>query len=277
MSLWEEFVTSGIGVATANIITNPIDVVKVRLQLQNLNDVKQPFGMYKMGSHIVKTEGISSLYNGIGPSIVRGFVFGGARLGMYHPIKTMLYGDDKSFSGKLISGTLSGVFASAATNPIELIKTRLQSAKTDNNAFKVIKDILEKDGVYGLWKGSVPGMVRSSVLTASQCATYEEVKKTLAQNFNMTESLSLHFSSSMIAGFVTTTITNPIDVIKTNMYVQKTAYTGMIDCGADILKKDGLSGFMKGWAASYTRLGPQTVIMFIVTEEMRKLFGMSSM
>lgn len=33
------------------------------------------------------------------------------------------------------------------------------------------------------------------------------------------DALGLHLASSMIAGLVTTTVTNPLDVIKTRMFV----------------------------------------------------------
>jgi solute carrier family 25 uncoupling protein 8/9 len=36
----------------------------------------------KVGMGVVRNEGVVSLWSGLGPSIARGFFFGGARLGM---------------------------------------------------------------------------------------------------------------------------------------------------------------------------------------------------
>jgi solute carrier family 25 uncoupling protein 8/9 len=61
--------------------------------------------------------------------------------------------------------------------------------------------------------------VRSSILTAAQCATYDEIKRMIKRYAGLQDGLPLHLASSMAAGLVTTTITNPIDVIKTRMFV----------------------------------------------------------
>ncbi len=81
----------------------------------------------------------------------------------------------------------------------------------------------------------------------------------------------------MIAGLVTTTITNPLDVVKTRMFVSGSKYSGALQCAKDVLAKDGLIGFMKGWSASYARLGPHTVIMFLTAERLRQFAGLQSL
>lgn len=78
---------------------------------------------------------------------------------------------------------------------------------------------MQADGVAGLWRGALPGLVRSAILTAAQCATYDEVKRGLSAATGLGDGLTLHFGSSMVAGLVTTTVTNPLDVVKTRMFV----------------------------------------------------------
>ncbi len=82
---------------------------------------------------------------------------------------------------KILSGSLSGGLAAAVTSPIELVKTRLQAAGrtpgTPRTSMGVIRAVVQADGVVGLWKGAMPGLVRSAVLTAAQCATYDEIKR----------------------------------------------------------------------------------------------------
>lgn len=285
-SVITELYTSGISVGTANTVTNPLDVVKVRLQLarnqMSTPGIKPP-GMLQTGIDVVRQEGVLALWSGLGPSLARGFFFGGARLGLYTPIKTAICGETvkPSLEMKVLSGSLSGGLAAAVTSPIELIKTRLQAAGRDPAAQKtsvgVIKAVVAADGVPGLWKGAMPGLIRSAILTAAQCATYDEVKRSVVTATGWRDGIALHLTSSMIAGLVTTTITNPIDVIKTRMFVGGKTYSGPVACAADVLRKDGLVGFMRGWSASYARLGPHTVIMFLVAEQLRKAAGLQSL
>lgn len=74
------------------------DVVKVRLQLakNNLEVGARSPGMVQTGINVVRGEGVSALWSGLGPSLARGFFFGGARLGLYTPIKTALCGENSN-------------------------------------------------------------------------------------------------------------------------------------------------------------------------------------
>lgn len=287
-----ELMTSGVSVSTANTATNPLDVVKVRLQLQKtvaLDGVRAP-GMVAIGTGIVRDEGVLALWKGMGPSLARGLFHGGLRLGLYTPIKNAVVASwpaqktaNSTGSGmlyqKILAGSLSGGIASAITSPMELVKTRLQAASSESlTASAVIRGVVEKQGVAGLWNGAMPGLVRAAVLTAAQCATYDEVKTTVKSVTGWTDHAGTHLLSSMIAGLVTTTATNPLDVIKTHMFMGRDKQKlGIFQTASKVLRNDGVMGFMKGWSASYARLGPHTVIMFLTAEQLRPLMGLKGL
>lgn len=54
-------------------------------------------------------------------------------------------------------------------------------------------------------------------------------------------------------------------------------YSGAVECAKDVFARDGAIGFMKGWSASYARLGPHTVIMFLTAERLRAYAGLQSL
>ena len=56
------------------------------------------------------------------------------------------------------------------------------------------------------------------MLTASQCATYDEVKRRVMAATGWGEHLGTHLSCAMVTGLVSTTATNPVDVVKTHMF-----------------------------------------------------------
>lgn len=45
---------------------------------------------------------------------------------------------------------------------------------------------------------------------------------------------------------------------------------------AEVLRNEGPSAFFSGWQAQYLRLGPQTVITFMLLEQLRFLIGMDT-
>jgi len=272
MDIWKDIGMSGISVGFANVCTAPLDMIKVRMQ--TATDKK---GVINTGLDIVRREGVRSFWRGTGPSIARGFFFGGARLGLYTPIKQLVSTSkgNPTFIEKVLAGTISGGLAAAATSPIELLKTQLQSRKDKVGTVEIVKTIVKKDGVRGLWKGCIPGLLRSSLLTASQCAVYDESKRTIARYAHLEDGVQLHVMASLLSGLVTTTITNPLDVIKTRMFVGGSR--SMASCGLDVYRTRGLRGFMIGWSASYVRLGPHTMLMFVTAESLRKMAGLQSL
>lgn len=54
-------------------------------------------------------------------------------------------------------------------------------------------------------------------------------------------------------------------------------YTGPLQCAQDIVKREGARGLLRGWTAQYVRLGPQTTVIFVVMEELRKLTGLGTL
>ncbi len=79
------------------------------------------------------------------------------------------------------------------------------------------------------------------------------------------------------AGLAATTITAPVDVVKTHMYCNGAKYASPLACAGDIFAREGARGFFKGWTANYARLGPQTTLMFVFMENMRHVTGMKAL
>lgn len=52
-------------------------------------------------------------------------------------------------------------------------------------------------------------------------------------------------------------------------------HSGPLACAASLYASQGLRGFWRGWSANYARLGPQTVVTFLVVEQLRQLTGMA--
>lgn len=87
-----------------------------------------------------------------------------------------------STASELLLGALAGAFAQIFTIPVAVIATRQQMNDSEGSKspslLETAKEILEEDGVTGLWKGLKPGLV----LTVNPAITYgvfERVKGTM--------------------------------------------------------------------------------------------------
>lgn len=86
----------------------------------------------------------------------------GVRLGCYGPVKEAMgvTSDNPSLMRKIAAGSLSGGVAAGVTNPLDLIKTRMQSkANPHKTMIASTRAVLAEGGVKGLWRGSGPSMV----------------------------------------------------------------------------------------------------------------------
>lgn len=171
------------------------DVIKVRQQQAGASSRN----VLVTGVQVVRSEGLLALYKGVSAAVARGMLYGGLRIGLYGPIKHAL-GVSSSESGlirKIAAGMLGGALAAGVCNPTDLIKTRLQAqGSTLRGPFAVLGSVIRHEGVRGLWKGTTPSMARAALLTAAQCATYDEVKLLFVRNLGWEDTLGTHFAGS---------------------------------------------------------------------------------
>ncbi|KAL1542684.1 mitochondrial substrate carrier family protein ucpB-like [Salvia divinorum] len=279
------FSTSGMSVATATGITHPLDVLKVRLQMQLVGQRGPLTGMGKLSMQVVKSEGLRALYLGLTPALMRSVLYGGLRLGLYEPSKCVceLAFESRNVLMKIASGAFSGAVATALTNPMEVLKVRLQMRRTNTHgSIQVLQKIASDEGIAALWKGVGPAMTRAAALTASQLATYDESKQMLMKWTSVQEGFFLHLIASTIAGTVSTIMTAPVDMVKTRLMLQQQSqrvgsYKNGFHCAYQVLQTEGPRGLYKGALAMFARLGPQTTITFIVCEQLRGLAGLKAL
>jgi len=86
-----------------------------------------------------------------------------------------------------------------------------------------------------------------------------------------------------LSGFNAALVTSPMDVIKTRIMNQKLGpngenlvYKGTIDCLVKTVQSEGFLGLYKGFFPNWMRIGPHTIVTFLVYEELRKLSGIGT-
>lgn len=173
------------------IFTNPLEIVKIRLQMQGgasktLNPGEIPHKRLTAGQ-IIKQLGVKGLYKGASACLLRDVPFSAIYFPTYANLKKILFNFDPNDANKkhrldswqlLVAGALAGAPAAFFTTPADVIKTRLQveskSHETKYNgishAFRVI---LKEEGVGAFFKGSIARVFRSSPQFGFTLASYE--------------------------------------------------------------------------------------------------------
>ena len=279
--IYKGFIRGTIAGVTAGIFTHPIDLIKVRMQINQGNILS----LREVGLNVYNNEGILSLYKGLSASVMRQGSFIGIKFGIYELWKKNIKKDNTTlnFPEKIAGGFVSGGCASIISNPFDLCMVRMQS---DNNQPKhlrrnytsglnAISRIVREEGVLTLWRGSSSTFARSCIITATQLGVYEEVKERLIQTKYFNDGLITYTVSSFFCSVLSGLVSNPLDIAKTrlmNMNSNKKVYKGTIDVLTSVVKNEGCLALTKGVKPAILRQVPINLIRFNVVEFLKQWF-----
>ncbi|KAG7484384.1 hypothetical protein MATL_G00048890 [Megalops atlanticus] len=282
-----KFVGAGTAACIADLFTFPLDTAKVRLQIQGeakaaTADVQMTRyrGVFGTITTMVRTEGPRSLYNGLVAGLQRQMSFASVRIGLYDSVK-QLYTKGSEHVGvgsRLLAGCTTGAMAVAVAQPTDVVKVRFQAqaSSADGNkryhgTMHAYKTIAREEGIRGLWKGTSPNIARNAIVNCTELVTYDLIKDALLRTTPMTDNLPCHFTSAFGAGFCTTIIASPVDVVKTRyMNSANGQYRSALNCALIMLTKEGPTAFYKGFMPSFLRLGSWNVVMFVTYEQLKR-------
>jgi len=189
-----------------------------------------------------------------------------------------------SNNNSLFSGGIAGTIASCITNPLEVVKTQLQSSSTSvtahgqlasaaGNPVAIATTIFEKDGIFGFFRGLKPTLVGIIPARSAYFYAYESSKRALGPILPE-GSIPNALISGLAAGVAGNTLTNPIWLVKTRMQlladssVGQRQYTSYGDVIGSIYREEGLGGFYKGITASYWGCA-EGCIQFVLYEQIK--------
>ena len=135
LNLISGFILSSCAACSACLVTNPMEVVKTRLQLdgEGVGKSRQYKGILDAFSSIGRKEGVRGIQAGLSGALVYQVAMNGMRLGMYEPVQRALVKltgvDPSSVILKASSGALSGALGATLGSPIYMIKSRLQAQR----------------------------------------------------------------------------------------------------------------------------------------------------
>lgn len=281
----EREVISGLTAGSlTTLIVHPLDLFKVRLQL--LITASGNKGYRSVWNEIIKSDSglLRELYRGLNINFVGNTVAWGLYFTTYRAAKDYLIDSNKSIKNDkelsswmyLLAGVSSGVFTTVLTNPFWVVKTRMMSrTRSDLTSAKVLKDLIHKEGILGLWKGLVPATIGVSQ-GALHFACYDTLKNKLvlkdrAHDDKITnlETISVTSVSKMIS----TTAVYPFQLLKSNLQSFQASEENfkLTSLSKLIYRKSGLIGFYKGLSANLLRSVPSTCITFCIYENFKSI------
>uniref|UniRef100_A0A3P9IGT4 Solute carrier family 25 member 36a n=1 Tax=Oryzias latipes TaxID=8090 RepID=A0A3P9IGT4_ORYLA len=271
----------GCGGTVGAILTCPLEVVKTRLQSSSIT-------LYISEVQLTAVNGAGvARVSPPGPLHCLKAIYFAA----YSTAKEKLNGvlEPDSTQVHMLSAGMAGFTAITATNPIWLIKTRLQldSRNRDErrmNAFECIRRVYQTDGLRGFYRGMSASYAGISE-TVIHFVIYESIKRKLlaakahASMDEEEESVKdpSDFVGMMLAAATSktcaTSIAYPHEVIRTRLREEGSKYRSFFHTLLTVPKEEGYRALYRGLTTHLVRQIPNTAIMMCTYEVVVYLLG----
>ncbi|XP_038013023.1 mitochondrial dicarboxylate carrier isoform X2 [Motacilla alba alba] len=267
----------GLASSGAACCTHPLDLLKVHLQTQQ--EVKMR--MTGMAMHVIRTDGVLALYNGLSASLCRQMTYSLTRFGIYETARNRISNQGPPpFYQKVLLAAVSGFTGGFVGTPADMVNVRMQNdvkqppaqRRNYSHALDGMYRVLREEGVKKLFSGASVASSRGALVTVGQLSCYDQAKQLVLATGLLSDNVFTHFLSSFIAGLCATFLCQPLDVLKTRLMNSHGEYQGVVHCAVETAKLGPLA-FYKGFVPAAVRLVPQTVLTFLFLEQLRKYFG----
>ena len=172
-SLTLELLAGTAGGIAQCVVTNPLEIVKIQLQLQKR-------GQKRCCMDIVKKLGVRGLYENVAVTIARDGPSAAIFFAGYAWCKAYLAGlGVQGFPLDLLSGVMAGVPAAYLPTPMDVVKTKLQADILEEDHDKAadpwatLRAIYAEEGLPGIMAGSVGRVGRLSPQLGVTLALYQ--------------------------------------------------------------------------------------------------------
>ncbi|KAK2610638.1 hypothetical protein N8I77_004052 [Diaporthe amygdali] len=276
----------------SRFIIAPLDVVKIRLQLQS-HSLSDPLsyehvrgrgpiykGTISTFRTILATEGLTGLWKGNVPAELMYVSYSAIQFTTYRSTTQLLRrvagehripGSAESF----LAGASAGAVATAATYPLDLLRTRFAAQGNEDRVYtslrRAVAQIYHDEGPRGFFRGLAPGLGQIVPFMGMFFAAYEALRPPLA-------ALDLPFGggdalAGTLASVASKTGVFPLDTVRKRIQVQGPTraryvhknipdYVGLGTFGTmrSILRTEGVRSLYRGLTVSLLKAAPASAV-----------------
>lgn len=286
----------GISGFLTRALTQPLDCIKVRHQLQ-IEPIKKSTGAKYTSTFqtlvlMFKEEGIRGLWKGHVPGQILSVTYGFGQFLAYDYFnqhsRAIKFFNDHSDIRHIVGGGLAGAFGMGIATPFDVVRTRFIAQDTGRGYRTVLHaftSIVRYEGFKGLFRGLVPGVTAIAPNAAIQFGTYSFILESYV-NFMDIEQASrpVILFSGFFSGIIAKSCIYPLDLTKKRLQIQqfhmsRTTFgknittSGMFDCLRQTFVKERFAGLYKGWVPAVIKSGAMSGFYFFFYEEITTAFN----
>lgn len=223
-SVLNALISGTISSTVTTVMYQPLELLKTQIQLKHSKDEPVLGRLTRSSITIVKERGLKHLWTGTGPSLLRS----GPGVGLYYALLNILQTNFSAHNNKPDNPGQAFYFGLAARSlvsfmllPVTVVKVRYESGLFQYKS--LTKTIASAYSSQNGWVGVMPTILRDSLFSGVYYMCYTGLKNKSHSMIDK-DSGSVHarnFICGISSGLIASTITNPIDVVKTNVQASK--------------------------------------------------------
>ena len=304
---------------------HPLDTCKARLQVQSTTDLRYK-NVWDVLRQTFRTEGLRGLYRGFGVTVIGSAPATCLYLSSYDAAKNTLSSNafvENQFLAHFAAGMIAETVSCVLWVPIDVTKERLQIQETRKGHDKcgarnhtnyrgsidALRTIMRTEGLRGIYKGYGATVGSFGPFSAFYFMFYEQIKSSSVKLYYNTPDPDdvdeadivrdppfwLHLINSSVASMMASFVTNPLDLVKLRLQVQRGAavssmssgraaaaatsaskhvhhwgqYKGMLDGLRQVCVQEGAQGLFRGVGARMAFHGPSIAITISAYEKLK--------
>ncbi|KAK4989646.1 mitochondrial thiamine pyrophosphate transporter [Elasticomyces elasticus] len=282
---------------TSRFCISPLDVVKIRLQLQthSLSDpLSHPpanlYGPVYKGTlstlkTILREEGVTGLWKGNVPAEILYLTYGSLQFLTYRTttqlLSTLPLADRLPNAGtSFIAGAVAGSVATSATYPLDLLRTRFAAQGHDKiyaSLLSSVRDIYRFEGPTGFFRGLSAGIGQIVPYMGLFFSAYETLKSLFSTPTSPLYPILSPYglndaAAGVLASVSSKTAVFPLDTVRKRLQVQgpsRTRYIhrniplyerGVLATIAEVARTEGRRGLYRGLSVSLMKAAPASAV-----------------
>ena len=201
-------------------------------------------------------------FAGLAPQMAQTTVKVGLRFATYDAVA-------KAVGNAVVAGFVAGaVEAVVWIAPTERLKVlRIMRPEENSALLPSLRRLLTDEGVFGLWRGGLAVLARNTSVVGMRFAFYDRIVADL-KRVDALPPQWIPFSAGLLAGGITTALSQPIDVLKSNANSlgpnqASKSYASIL---SDIWLARGWRGFTAGLGARMVKISAGQAIIFATFE-----------
>ena len=266
--------------ASVRLLVNPLDVIKIRWQLQlEAISKRNRSGKYRSWGQtmraIVSEEGLLALWKGHLSGQLMTVTYAAAQFASYRYFceKTAF---KEEFSVKFMCGGMAGCCGTVVSLPLDIVRTRLISqgnTKVYSSVHNAIISIYQQDSLRGFYRGLSPALLQSFPTAGLTFAFYHMLHPAIRAALGPSNMVLEDVAAGFLSGALVKIMLHPTDVVKKRLQVQGfeearrefgrfAVYDNLTNCFNTMFKEEGLIGFYKGLSPNLVKGAVATGLHF---------------